>query len=100
MLFQVCKVARPSPSGRAVGAEGVAELLAVVVADHVVQEDDAAEPRPADAPRLDLGVDPAVGPVAVRAEQDRDPAAGLGRPVQVAAEEKPGSVSSTTFSIV
>ena len=46
----------------------MAERLAVVVADHVVHEDDAAELRPADAALLDLGIDPAVLPVAVRAE--------------------------------
>ena len=79
-----------APAPEAVVEEGVAERLAVVVADHVVQEDDAAELGPADAALLDLGIDPAVLPVAVRAEHAGQLAGLAGRPVEVAAEREPG----------
>ena len=77
-----------APAPQAVVQEHVRERLAVVVADHVVQEDDAAELRPANAALLDLGIDPAVLPVAVRAEDARHLAGRVDRPVEVAAERE------------
>ena len=62
--------------------------LAVVVSDHVIHEDDAAQLGPADASRLHFHVHAAVGPVSVRAEYPRHLAGHLGRPVKVAAESE------------
>ena len=62
---------------QAVVQELVGKRLAVVVADHVVQEDDAAELGPADAALLHFGIHAAVVPVAVRAEHARDLAGQL-----------------------
>ena len=76
-----------APSAEAVVEEGVSERLAVVVADHVVHEDDAPEPlRQPDAARLDVGLDAADLPVPVRAEDQRQPAGLALRSVEVAAE--------------
>ena len=90
MLFQVWSVGRLSPQCRRRSFRNACrERLAVVVADHVVHEDDAAQLGPADAALLDLRIDPPVLPVPVRAEQARDLADRLGRPIQVAAEREP-----------
>ena len=79
-----------APVAQAIVQERVGERLAVVVADHVIQEDDAAQLGPSDAALLDLGIDPAVLPVAVRAEDARDLARRAGRPIEVAAEREAG----------
>ncbi len=60
--------------------------LAVVVANHVVQEDDTAQLRPANAALLNLGIHAPVVPVAVGAQDPRQPARGVCRPVEIAAQ--------------
>ena len=66
------------------------ERLAIVVANHVVHEDDAAELGPPNTALLDLGIHPAVFPVAVRTQNRGHAAALIRRAVKVPAERKPG----------
>ena len=68
----------------------MAERLAVGIAHHVIQVDDASELSQADASRLDIDVDPPFGPVAMRAHHHRPPPPRNGRPVEVARQEEAG----------
>ena len=94
MLFQSCRPARLSPQrcSRA-PAERVRQLAAVVVADHVVGEDDESLAREVDGaarPRDQRVVlEAAVRPVPVR-RQHRGKRAVTVRPVEVAGDEESG----------
>ena len=79
-----------APAPQAIVQEGMSERLAVVVADHVVHEDDAAELGPANTALLDLGIHSPVFPVSVRTEDRGHAAALIRRPVEVAAEGEAG----------
>ena len=90
MLFQSCSPARLSPHRcLALAAEVVRQLPAVVVADHVVGEDDEplqGEVDRAPGHRRDRRVfEPAVRPVTVR-RQNRGEGPGAGGSIQVAGD--------------
>src|SRR5262249_20265642 len=80
-------------------AVAVSQLIAVVVADHVVREDDVALTSKVDGAarhRASVSVLQAtVSPVTMRAENRRERAALAPRPVQIASDEK----ACVTFKI-
>ena len=79
-----------APAPQAIVQEHMSKWLAVVVADHVVHENNAAELGPANTPLLDLGIHSPVIPVSVRTQNRGHAAALIRRPVEVAAEREPG----------
>ncbi len=68
----------------------MSERLAIVVADHVVHENNAAELGPSNTALLDLGIHAPVIPVSVRTQDRGHSAALIRRPVEVAAEREAG----------